>query len=194
MNTAKEALSMLAIGKKLSTKMNKKAYVEQLREESGFFAWLSEKLSSHPDLPKRINTLDHWVNPKQYPLHLEKKTGIIIGTITSIVLVIFLTGAVVLFVKGSTALTTFFNDPNLLKEDEYYYEEELLDHPPIIQTFMDEDMELLQQLVAEGADINEQDSEGYTALQYAVTWEDIEAAQWLIQNGADVNTTEAQLP
>ena len=76
LDAAKEALSMLAIGKKLSSKMSKEAYVEQIREESGFFTWLSEKLSSHPDLPKRINALDHWVNPEQYPLLRDKKTGL----------------------------------------------------------------------------------------------------------------------
>ena len=87
LDAAKEALSMLAIGKKLSSKMSKEAYVEQIREESGFFPWLSEKLSSHPDLPKRINALDHWVNPEQYPLLRDKKTGIVVGIIVSIVMV-----------------------------------------------------------------------------------------------------------
>ena len=70
---AKKALAMFAIGKKLSSKVNQEAFVEQIREESGFFAWLNEKLSSHPDLPKRINALDYWVHPEQYSLVREKK-------------------------------------------------------------------------------------------------------------------------
>ena len=37
LDAAKEALSMLAIGKKLSSKMSKEAYVEQIRGGSGFF-------------------------------------------------------------------------------------------------------------------------------------------------------------
>ncbi|WP_069188011.1 M48 family metallopeptidase [Bacillus sp. FJAT-27251] len=186
---AKEALSVLAIGKKLSAKMNKQAYVQQAAEESGFFAWLSEQLSSHPHLPKRINALDHWINPQQYPLVVEKKTGIIVGSILSIVLAASLTGAAMLFLEGATALTAFLEDPYLV-EDEYMYEEDMMDFPPVIQAYMNEDMDQVQQLVAEGADVNEKDSDDNTALQYAVSWGDSEAAQWLIENGADVNTTD----
>jgi Zn-dependent protease with chaperone function len=190
-NTAKETLSMLAIGKKLSGKMNKEAYVQQLSEESGFFAWLSEKLSSHPDLPKRINALDHWVNPELYPLVREKKTGIIFGSIATIVLFASLTGAALLLLRGTQALTTFLEDPYLYEDEEYIYEdEELINYPPVIQAVMDEDKEKLEQLVAEGADIDEKDTEGYTALQYAVSWGDIETAKWLIENGSNVNTTD----
>lgn len=196
-NTAKETLSMLAIGKKLSGKMNKEAYVQQLREESGFFAWMSEKLSSHPDLPKRINALEHWVNPELYPLVREKKTGIIVlGSIASIVIAASLTGAMVLLVQGSKALTSFLEDPYLYEDsysyedDEYIYEEDLVDSPPVIQAVMEEDKKKLEQLVAEGADIDEKDAEGYTALQYAVSWGDIETAKWLIENGSNVNSTD----
>lgn len=196
-HTAKETLSMLAIGKKLSGKMNKEAYVQQLSEESGFFAWMSEKLSSHPDLPKRINALEHWMNPELYPLVRDKKTGIIVfGTIASIVIVVSLTGAMVLLVQGSQALTSFLEDPYLYEDsysyedDEDLYEEELMDYPNVIQAVMEEDKEKLEQLVVEGADIDEKDTEGYTALQYAVSWGDIETAEWLIENGSNVNTTD----
>ncbi|WP_068673995.1 M48 family metallopeptidase [Oceanobacillus sp. Castelsardo] len=189
LDAAKEALSILAIGKKLSAKMNKEAYVEQIREESGFFTWLSEKLSSHPDLPKRINALDHWAHPDQYPLHREKKTTIILGVIVSIVFVSILIGAAAFYFENSTV----FSDSYLYEDDEYDedgYEEETLDYPPIMEAYMEDDMELLQQLISEGADIDEKDSDGFTLLQYAVTWGDMEATQWFIQNGADVNTTD----
>ena len=76
---SKEALSILAIGKKLSSKMNQEAFVDQISEESGFFPWLSEKLSSHPDLPKRINALDHWIHPEEKPLIREKKRDLLSG-------------------------------------------------------------------------------------------------------------------
>lgn len=92
---AKEALVMLAIGKQLSAKVNQEAYIEQVSEESGFFAWLSERLSSHPDLPKRLNAIDHWLQPEQYPLVREKKSGIVIGAILSIVFLVSSIGAVV---------------------------------------------------------------------------------------------------
>ncbi|WP_428910638.1 M48 family metallopeptidase [Niallia sp. Krafla_26] len=187
-DAAKEALSMLAIGKKLTSKMNKEAYVQQIAEESGFFTWLSEKLSSHPHLPKRINALDHWVNPTK-PLIREKKTGLVVGVFVSILLIGALTGAFALFVKGANTLTAFLEDPYYLGEEEYISEEEII-YPPVIQAVFDEDMDMLLQVVEEGADIDEKDSEGYTALQYAAMWGDVEATEWLIQNGADVNTTD----
>ena len=176
---------MLAIGKKLSSKMSKEAYVEQIREESGFFPWLSEKLSSHPDLPKRINALDHWVNPEQYPLLRDKKTGLVVGIIVSIVMVAALTGVVTLFVKSATAFSTFLEEPYLYEE-----EEGMPSYPPVVQAVMDEDMDKLQQLITEGTPIDEMDNEGYTVLQYAAMWGDLEATKWLIENGADVNTTD----
>ena len=185
LDAAKEALSMLAIGKKLSSKMSKEAYVEQIREESGFFPWLSEKLSSHPDLPKRINALDHWVNPEQYPLLRDKKTGLVVGIIVSIVMVAALTGVVTLFVKGATAFSAYLEDPYLYEE-----EEAMLSYPPVVQAVMDEDIDMLDQLLAEGAPIDEKDSEGYTALHYAAMWGDLEATKWLIENGADINMTD----
>ncbi|WP_338471563.1 M48 family metallopeptidase [Niallia sp. XMNu-256] len=187
-DAAKEALSMLAIGKRLSSKMNKEAFVQQISEESGFFAWLSEKLSSHPHLPKRINALDNWVNPEQYPLIREKRVGLVVGVVVSVLLVGILTGAVALIVKGTSTLTAFLEDPYLYGEEEYF-EEEM--YPPVIQAVFDEDMEMLEQAVTDGADIDEKDSEGFTALQYAVMWGDSESAEWLIQNGADVNTTDS---
>jgi Zn-dependent protease with chaperone function len=189
-DAAKEALSMLAIGKRLSTKMNKEAFVQQISEESGFFVWLSEKLSSHPHLPKRINVLDNWVNPEQSPLIREKKTGLVAGVIVSVVLIGALTGAVALFVKGANTLTAFLEDSYYYGEEEYISEEEEFIYPPVIQAVFDEDMEMLRQVVNEGAEINEKDIDGYTALQYAFMWGDISSAEFLIQNGADVNTTD----
>ena len=76
-------------------------------------------------------------------------------------------------------------------EDEYVYEdEELMDYPPLIQATMDYDLEQLEQVIAEGADLEEKDSEGITALQHAVTWANLDAAQMLLENGADVNTKD----
>lgn len=49
-----KALATLAAGRGLGNKVNVDAYLDQAGEELGFFAWLSEKLSTHPYLPKRI--------------------------------------------------------------------------------------------------------------------------------------------
>jgi ankyrin repeat protein len=52
------------------------------------------------------------------------------------------------------------------------------------------DLVELQQLIENGANLEEMDSEGSTALQHAVIWTNHEAIEQLLQNGADVNTTD----
>ncbi|WP_114571711.1 M48 family metallopeptidase [Exiguobacterium flavidum] len=48
------ALAMLGAGKLLAPRVDLVDYLEQSDEEKGFIAYLSEKLSTHPTLPKRI--------------------------------------------------------------------------------------------------------------------------------------------
>lgn len=179
---AKEALTMLAIGKKLSSKVNKEAYVEQISEESGFFMWLSERLSSHPDLPKRINALDHWMNPEQYPLLRESKKGPVIGAISATVLTFGFIGAVVFLAVNAEALASYG-----VKE---WGEDLYADYPELIQAAIDNDVDWLQELIIAGEDLEESDIDGSTALQFAVTWENMEAVEVLLASGADVNTVD----
>ena len=180
---AKKALAMFAIGKKLSSKVNQEAFVEQIREESGFFAWLNEKLSSHPDLPKRINALDYWAHPEQYSLVREKKKGAVIGTIVVIVLFVSVTSAVIAIVANSSTLAAFMEEDSLPAE-------EVIDISPLSQAAEDNDTETLQQLIADGANLEEKDSDGSTALQYAVMMGNLEAAEMLLEHGANVNTKD----
>ncbi len=48
------ALVKLVSGKVLGNLVNIDEYTKQIKTETGFFVWLSEVLSSHPHLPKRI--------------------------------------------------------------------------------------------------------------------------------------------
>ncbi len=180
---AKKALAMFAIGKKLSSKVNQAAFVEQIREESGFFAWLNEKLSSHPDLPKRINALDYWVHPEQYSLVREKKKGAVIGTIVVIVLFVSVTSAVIAIAANASTLAAFMEEDSLPAE-------EVIDISPLSQAAEDNDTETLQQLIGDGANLEEKDSDGSTALQYAVMMGNLEAAEMLLEHGANVNTKD----
>ena len=180
---AKKALAMFAIGKKLSSKVNQEAFVEQIREESGFFAWLNEKLSSHPDLPKRINALDYWVHPEQYSLVREKKKGAVIGTIVVIVLFVSVISAVIAIAANASTLAAFMEEDSLPAE-------EVIDISPLSQAAEDNDTEKLQQLIGDGANLEEKDSDGSTALQYAVMMGNLEAAEMLLEHGANVNTKD----
>ncbi|QIB26819.1 M48 family metallopeptidase [Caloranaerobacter azorensis] len=50
-----QGLTVLATGKRLYQKLNILEVINQSEEESGFWIWLSEKFSNHPNLIKRIN-------------------------------------------------------------------------------------------------------------------------------------------
>lgn len=53
-NGAAEGLAVLAAGKHLFKKVNLEAFIDQSKVENGFWVWLSEALSTHPNLPKRV--------------------------------------------------------------------------------------------------------------------------------------------
>lgn len=60
-----KALVKLAAGGVLGSRVNVNAYLSQVKEERGFFAWLAETLSTHPHLPKRIAAMrKHLVDSK----------------------------------------------------------------------------------------------------------------------------------
>ncbi|WP_391558959.1 M48 family metallopeptidase [Robertmurraya sp.] len=56
---AMKGLTLMAIGKVLFKKVNRTDYLLQSSLEQGFFVWLSQLISSHPPLPKRILELEH---------------------------------------------------------------------------------------------------------------------------------------
>ena len=80
------------------------------------------------------------------------------------------TGVVIAVIAGSSKLATFL-------EEDYVYDEEGIDIPPLSQAAQDNDSEKLQQLITDGADLEEKDSEGSTALQHAIIWGNVEAAK-----------------
>lgn len=51
------ALLKLASGNLVGTSANVEAYINQRKEEGGFFAWFAELLATHPHLPKRIKAV-----------------------------------------------------------------------------------------------------------------------------------------
>jgi Zn-dependent protease with chaperone function len=61
---AENGLLILAIGKELYQKVNVQEYINQRKTDGGFWVRFSEVLSSHPDLPKRINGIQRYINSK----------------------------------------------------------------------------------------------------------------------------------
>lgn len=55
---SKLGLLLLAAGKKTYKQVNVYEYLSSSNYESGFWVWFAEKVSSHPNLPKRIDNLE----------------------------------------------------------------------------------------------------------------------------------------
>jgi Zn-dependent protease with chaperone function len=55
---AEAGILVLAAGKKLYTNVNIDDYIAQATAETGFWIWISEMLSSHPNLPRRIAAIN----------------------------------------------------------------------------------------------------------------------------------------
>jgi len=56
-NGSKNGLMILAAGKRSFNKVNMEQYLASAEDETGFWKWFSEKVSSHPNLPNRIENL-----------------------------------------------------------------------------------------------------------------------------------------
>ena len=100
-----------------------------------------------------------------------------------IVLFVSVTSAVIAIAANSSTLAAFMEEDSLPAE-------EVIDISPLSQAAEDNDTETLQQLIADGANLEEKDSDGSTALQYAVMMGNLEAAEMLLEHGANVNTKD----
>lgn len=205
---AKRALTIFAVGKSLHKEVNLDAYLSQIDTESNAAVWLSELLSSHPNLPKRIQSLSVFAN-----LHDEKiyyqRSGPIVGG-----LAIFAgayIGILILLISGSLLFGSIV--PDLFEENENISEPAFSydDDPPIVEgdsTPMVDDGQLssdvrtlelydpilladydaLAAMIENGADLEETDDMQYTALHYAIDFQDIIATEMLLEAGANPET------
>lgn len=175
---SKNALTILAIGKELYKKVNKESYMRQIESEAGFFVWLNEKLSTHPHLPKRLYEVDRFFSETEVETLKEPKRGIVIGVIVTLLLSLVFAGGVYMTFK---ALEKF----NIFSEAF-----EIEGMTPLMEAASKNDTDAISTLLDEGADINEVDSEGSSALHWAVYSGYYEAAALLLENGADANTVD----
>lgn len=163
METAQNALTLLAVGKKLQHQVNQEAYLAQLEEERGFFLWLSEVVSSHPHLPKRMNALKHWEDPTQVELYKERKWYSVVAMAISFFVVAIFAGVFWLMSLFTADMTT------------------------LMEAAMEGDTETIQAELQNGADIDVMDEEGSSALHWALWFGENEAAQLLVEEGSDLN-------
>ncbi|WNS74655.1 M48 family metallopeptidase [Bacillus sp. DTU_2020_1000418_1_SI_GHA_SEK_038] len=176
LDAAKDALTMLAIGKELYSKVNKQAYMEQLQTEHGFFVWLNEKLSTHPHLPKRIYALSRFFSQDSTDELKEPKGKVWVGIVGAGVAVIILSACIFVGMKAIEKMDFWSEMASGIEGA-----------TPLMNAASENDTDTIQSLVADGVEIDAQDSEGSTALHWAVYNGSLEAAEMLLEHGADPN-------
>lgn len=181
---AKRALTILSIGKELYKEIDEVTYLEQIHSESNVAVWFAEVLSSHPNLPKRIQAVGHFLQVEGTP-NFQPNTGkIAIGVIISgAILSTLYVGVMIFLLIGTSFLTSvggFFEDDDSANMD-------ISGVTPLMEAVIDGDVYEVENYLMEGHDIFETDEEQTTALHYAVYYEDIEIAEILLENGANPN-------
>lgn len=177
---SKRALTILAIGGKLAKEVSEFDYLYEASRENGFIAKLSELLSTHPPLPKRIAAIA--TNAGETNVPVFKTAGYVKGSIIgTIVLSVVVNVAVVAWLFTSDGLTGFSEGFGSL---DGFTEEPIQELAYNAATY-----EEFEVLLAEGADVNTQDLYGDTPLHNLLYNEgvDIDTVGLLLENGADVS-------
>ncbi|MDZ5472580.1 M48 family metallopeptidase [Bacillus sp. 31A1R] len=177
LNAAKNALLMLAIGKELYGKVNQEAYMKQIETEEGIFVWLSEKLSTHPHLPKRVYEISKLFDADCTIELKEPKKKVWIGLT---VLMAATIGMGVISFVGLKALEKL----DLFSEAMMGLESA----SPLMDAASTNDVDEIARLISEGEDVNQADDEGSTPLHWAIQDYSYEAVELLLQEGANPNT------
>lgn len=190
---AKQALTILAVGKQLYKEVNEDAYLEQIHTESNVAVWLGEVLSSHPLLPKRIQAVGKFMDVEGTPSYYSNSSKIAlgIGALIGIFFAVYI-GAIVLFTTGAMTYAYLFSG-SILGEtfdtdtsEEYDYDMTLL-----MEAVNNGDENQVHELIASRVNLEEADSMGTTALLHAVYMNDDSIAQILLDAGADPNTFDS---
>ncbi|GAF64784.1 hypothetical protein BTS2_1680 [Bacillus sp. TS-2] len=189
---AKRALTILSVGKKVYQDVNERAYMEQISSESHGAVWLSEIFSSHPNLPKRIQSVNVFMGELEQPVYKERP-GKVFGGMLIIVLSMIVT---YLLFFGSLQFGGAFYERLLLD----WYEDETVDWDynswnltndgmsELMIAVNDLDIDEVNRLIEAGVDVNEQDEVGYTALHHSVY--NYEITEILLEAGANPNIVD----
>lgn len=192
---AKNGLVILAVGKELYKDVNRTAFVDQLELERGFFVWLSEILSSHPPLPKRIREIGVFFQDEEFISYNNKSSNkvwiwITAGLVSFVLLFwggIYGIGKLVAYVETMEANGVLDEDDSSDYNTSDYDEEEIVETPELIKAVVNNDMDKVKMLVEKGEKLEAQDSQGNTALHWAVLAGNRNLAYYLLNAGADPN-------
>ncbi len=181
---AKRALTLLGVGKKMYLEVDEEAYREQIETESNGIVWLSEVMSTHPHLPKRVQSIEQFSEQGSY-LYKQDSGKIVLHVILlSVLYTGFYIGTILLFTGGGLAYSQLFTD-DFLGEDFLAVEGETA---LMIASYYG-DMSIVEEALANGENIHAKNAEGSNALMYAVEGGETAIAEKLIEAGAEVNSS-----
>lgn len=190
-DAAKRALTLLGIGKKMYAEVDEQAYVQQIETESNGVVWLTEVLSTHPRLPKRIQSISQFAGSAErlyYP-----RTGRILAGVAGLAALgtaIYI-ACIALFAAGGLLWGSLFAGSEALGLEESLGLESAFETPgetDLMSAAYMGDIEAMEQALASGDSIDEQDEYGADALMYAVKGYSPEAVEYLLELGANPNT------
>lgn len=174
---AKNGLTILAVGKILYKHVNRQEYLHQSSMEHGFFVWLSEILSTHPTLPKRIYEIERFSN--QGVSATFKKPKVLWALFPVLVI-----GLVFYIWFSDDALAKIQNAP-------IWAELGLSETTPLTEAAWNDNTKEVRALLSAGSDPNVIEAEGgWTALMYAAENGNKEMVQELLKAGADPELRE----
>jgi Zn-dependent protease with chaperone function len=176
---AKNCLTMFGIGKMLSKRVNRTSYLNQVKEEKGFIIWLSEVLSTHPPLPKRIGEIGLFMGDHESEIVANRSSNIIWLGISAAALLftVIIGGSIYVFKKLDVVA--------LMNEIEI--NSNLGSTPPLIEAVIDGDHPKVNSLLQVRENLNQQDYDGWTALHWAVKGADVDVTNAILKAGANPN-------
>ncbi|MFC4714163.1 M48 family metallopeptidase [Planococcus dechangensis] len=186
---AKRALTLLGVGKKAYLDVDEDAYLEQIHTESNGAVWLSEVLSPHPRLPKRIQSIEEFANSNAMLYEPDHGKVALSATVILGMVGVAYSALVLLMVGGTYVASQILPiGPNtqIGFESTLPFEGQT----PLMVSASMGDLAAVQDAIANGADIHARDSDGENALMYATYSEETDVVLYLLEAGANPNSAD----
>lgn len=193
---AKRALTILSVGKKVYREVNEDAFVEQIHSESHGAVWLNEIMSTHPNLPKRIQSVSVFMGEIHRPVYTENMGKVLWGVLLLSIPTIGAYGLVIAYIVlyGIFLISMPFILLNLLNDDGNIEFASVTQYEiPVTETEknddFDEDLETNHHFEEESEAINYDEYE-MSNLMIAIYEEDIDEVVSLVNDGVDLEAED----